>query len=245
MRVVVVGGRQEHGARLGRIAERARLLLEVERVDPPGVAQLDAAQTGSGDVDADGVRPLALVLEALDRPGAAVTALQTIKADAAFEEVAAIVSLSPGYVGLLDGTSGFDDFMLHPYSAEELAGRLRSLTRRNPPREPGDIVVDRAGQEVRIEGRNVALTAKEFALLAYLCERRGRVFSREHLLDRVWGSHYAVGSRTVDIHVRRLRAKLGSALPLETLRGRGYKLRREPSAGSSSVDPSQLGLASE
>ena len=69
------------------------------------------------------------------------------------------------------------------------------------------------------------LTAKEFALLAFLATNRGRVFSREILLSRVWGASYEGGARTVDIHVRRLRAKLGDALPLETLRGAGYKLR--------------------
>ena len=87
------------------------------------------------------------------------------------------------------------------------------------------IVVDKAGHEVYVDGRAVQLTAKEFALLAYLCERRGKVLSREHLLARVWGNRYEGGPRTVDIHVRRLRAKLGPALPLETLRGSGYKLR--------------------
>jgi DNA-binding response OmpR family regulator len=86
-------------------------------------------------------------------------------------------------------------------------------------------VVDKAGHEVYVDGKPVQLTAKEFALLAYLCERRGKVLSREHLLARVWGNRYEGGPRTVDIHVRRLRAKLGSALPLETLRGSGYKLR--------------------
>jgi DNA-binding response OmpR family regulator len=86
-------------------------------------------------------------------------------------------------------------------------------------------VVDKAGHEVYVDGRAVQLTAKEFALLAYLCERRGKVLSREHLLARVWGNRYEGGPRTVDIHVRRLRAKLGPALPLETLRGSGYKLR--------------------
>ena len=86
-------------------------------------------------------------------------------------------------------------------------------------------MVDKAGHEVIVDGRRVPLTAKEFALLAYLCERRGKVLSREHLLARVWGNRYEGGPRTVDIHVRRLRAKLGDALPLETLRGAGYKLR--------------------
>jgi DNA-binding response OmpR family regulator len=71
----------------------------------------------------------------------------------------------------------------------------------------------------------VTLTAKEFALLAFLSGNRGRVFTRDALLARVWGARYEGGARTVDIHVRRLRAKLGDALPLETLRGAGYKLR--------------------
>jgi DNA-binding winged helix-turn-helix (wHTH) protein len=95
----------------------------------------------------------------------------------------------------------------------------------------GSLVVDRAAHEVSVDGRRVTLTAKEFALLAFLAANRGRVFSRETLLARVWGSRYEGGARTVDIHVRRLRAKLGDALPLETLRGAGYKLRAPSDAG--------------
>jgi DNA-binding response OmpR family regulator len=87
-------------------------------------------------------------------------------------------------------------------------------------------------------GQAVALTAKEFALLVYLCERRGKVLSRDHLLARVWGNRYDGGPRTVDIHVRRLRAKLGDALPLETLRGSGYKLRM-PEAEGEELDAAQ------
>jgi DNA-binding winged helix-turn-helix (wHTH) protein len=242
MRVLIAGGRQEHGDRLARIAARADLRLEIERVSPPRDGLPDAFD--GQDEEGDGLRPLALLFEALDRPEEAATALRVLKDDAVFEDVGAIIALSPGQVARLGRAAGFDDFMLFPYTAEELEGRLRSLASRTARRAADDIVVDRDGQEVRIEGRNVALTAKEFALLSYLCERRGRVFSREHLLDRVWGSHYAVGSRTVDIHVRRLRAKLGDALPLETLRGRGYKLRREPSR-SSAIAGATLGLASE
>ena len=66
---------------------------------------------------------------------------------------------------------------------------------------------------------------REFALLSFLCDRRGRALTREQLLAKVWGARYEGGPRTVDIHVRRLRAKLGDDLPLETLRGAGYKLR--------------------
>ena len=97
--------------------------------------------------------------------------------------------------------------------------------------EIGALVVDRAAHEVSVDGRRVTLTAKEFALLGFLAANRGRVFSRETLLARVWGSRYEGGARTVDIHVRRLRAKLGDALPLETLRGAGYKLRAPSDLG--------------
>jgi len=102
----------------------------------------------------------------------------------------------------------------------------------NPSGMYGGIMVDKAAQEVSVDGRPIQLTAKEFALLAYLCDRRGKVLSRDHLLARVWGNRYDGGPRTVDIHVRRLRAKLGEALPLDTLRGSGYKLRVPDAAGA-------------
>ena len=83
------------------------------------------------------------------------------------------------------------------------------------------------GQRVLVDGRAVHLTPTEFALLAYIWQRRGQVLSRARLLVGVWGSDHDRGPRTVDVHVRRLRAKLGRALPLETVRsqrGCGYKL---------------------
>ena len=89
-----------------------------------------------------------------------------------------------------------------------------------------------ASRTLHVDGRAVQLTAREFALFTHLCQWRGRVLSREHLLTSVWGSRYSGGRRTVDIHVRSLRAKLGNALPLETVRGSGYRLR---SAGDSPV----------
>jgi DNA-binding response OmpR family regulator len=125
---------------------------------------------------------------------------------------------------------------------EELYARIRALEWRRSEfateerQKIGGIVIDKAGHEVMVDGRLAQLTAKEFALLSYLCERRGKVLSREHLLARVWGSRYEGGPRTVDIHVRRLRAKLGSALPLETLRGSGYKLRA-PESDNRAGDP--------
>jgi DNA-binding response OmpR family regulator len=94
------------------------------------------------------------------------------------------------------------------------------------PKEAGDgLMIDVRAHEVFLHGQPVPLTAREFALLHYLYERRGAVVSRKELLRDVWGESYGGGARTVDIHVRRLRAKLGAAW-FETIRGVGYKFRR-------------------
>ncbi len=183
------------------------------------------------DDDDLGIRPRALVFEALDRPDLAIAALRAVRKEPYFDNVGAIIAVTVGQIARIEPSSGFDDFVLHPYVPEELYGRIRSLEWRRSEfateerHKVAGIVVDKAGHEVYVDGKPVQLTAKEFSLLAYLCERRGKVLSREHLLARVWGNRYEGGPRTVDIHVRRLRAKLGAALPLETLRGSGYKLR--------------------
>mgnify|MGYP001168759092 CR=1 FL=1 len=183
------------------------------------------------DDDENNVQPRALVFEALDRPDLAVAALRTVRGEATFDSVGALIAVTVGQVARIEPSSGFDDFVLHPYVPEELYARIRALEWRRSEfateerHKVGPIVIDKAGHEVSVQGRPVQLTAKEFALLAYMCERRGKVLSRDHLLARVWGNRYDGGPRTVDIHVRRLRAKLGDALPLETLRGSGYKLR--------------------
>lgn len=177
------------------------------------------------------VRPRALIFEALDRPDLAVAALRVVRRESYFDNVGALISVTVGQVARIEPSSGFDDFCLFPYVPEELYTRIRALEWRRSEfateerHKVGGILVDKTGHEVVVDGRPVQLTAKEFALLAYFCERRGKVLSREHLLARVWGNRYEGGPRTVDIHVRRLRAKLGTALPLETLRGSGYKLR--------------------
>jgi len=191
----------------------------------------DPANLIADDDDELDVRPRALVFEALDRPDLAVAALRAVRKEPYFDNVGALVAVTVGQIARIEPSSGFDDFVLHPYVPEELYSRIRALEWRRSEfateerHKVGGIVVDRAGHEVSVDGRPIVLTAKEFALLAYLCERRGKVLSREHLLARVWGNRYDGGPRTVDIHVRRLRAKLGDALPLETLRGSGYKLR--------------------
>lgn len=185
---------------------------------------------GEDELDVES-RPRALLFEALDRPDLAMAALRAVRKEQVFDNVGAIISVTVGQIARVDPGSGFDDFVLHPYVPEEVYARIRSVEWRRSEfasderHKVGPIVIDKAAHEVAVDGRPVTLTAKEFSLLAYLCERRGKVLSRDHLLARVWGNRYDGGPRTVDIHVRRLRAKLGDALPLETLRGSGYKLR--------------------
>jgi DNA-binding winged helix-turn-helix (wHTH) protein len=172
----------------------------------------------------------AILIEAMDRPDLAAAALRALRREPVLEGVGAIVGINAPRVTSVDAASGFDDFVLIPYLPDELYMRIRAVEWRRSEFvseeqiKIGPIMIDRSGHEVRIEGRIVTLTAREFSLLVYLCDHRGRVVSRDEALDRVWGDRYEGGARTVDIHVRRLRSKLGKALPLVTLRGAGYKV---------------------
>jgi len=172
-----------------------------------------------------------MVFEAGERPDLAAAALRAARKVPELGETPTVVTLPPRQITSFDPASGFDDFIVMPCVPAELYARIRALEWRRSEfateerLKIGTLLVDRAAHEVSVEGRRVTLTAKEFALLSFLAANRGRVFSRETLLARVWGSRYEGGARTVDIHVRRLRAKVGDSLPLETLRGAGYKLR--------------------
>ena len=127
---------------------------------------------------------------------------------------------------------GADDYVTKPFSAKELVARVSALLRRTQRLDPAEpvvryrtITIDSARHVVTVDGREVRLTAKEFLLLLYLVQHRGRVLSRDLLLTDVWGYQYTGGTRTVDVHIRRLREKVPVLTDaIETIKQFGYKL---------------------
>lgn len=166
------------------------------------------------------------------RANAATAAVPIIMLTARAEESERIVGLE----------LGADDYLAKPFSPNELVARVRALLRR-AQREPvaaaatspvivyGPIVLDPTRHTVTWRGEPATLTAKEFLLLSYLLAHRGRVLSRDTLLTDVWGYRYTGGTRTVDVHVRRLREKLPPlSEALVTIKQFGYKLLEQPPA---------------
>ena len=146
-----------------------------------------------------------------------------------------LLVLQDGGAAVVQADWGASDFVLTGAAPAELSARLRLLRTREPaPRaeeggdriEVGDLVIDVNAYTARLRGQIIDLTYKEFELLKYLAANQGRVLTRETLLDEVWGEDYIGGSRTVDVHVRRLRAKLGTEHDhlIGTVRNVGYRL---------------------
>ena len=132
-----------------------------------------------------------------------------------------------------------DDYLTKPFNPRELVARVKSVLRRATPDRKelesavirhGDLTVDAGRREVRVDDEEVQLAPKEFDLLWELLDHRGLVLTRDQLLERVWGYTFAGDTRTVDVHVRQLRKKLGDASPIVTVWGIGYKAAPAPAS---------------
>jgi two-component system phosphate regulon response regulator PhoB len=160
------------------------------------------------------------VLRDLRARGATVPVLVLTARDTAADKIAGL-------------DAGADDYLVKPFELDELNARIRAVLRRIRPGladdrlTHGDIVIDRVAHRVRRAGQEIHLGPTEFRLLDHLMQHPGRVFSREQLLDAVWGSDVYVEARTVDVHVGRLRKALnieGTVNPIRTVRSAGYSL---------------------
>lgn len=141
---------------------------------------------------------------------------------------------------------GADDYIAKPFGIRELLARIKAVLRRYEINDKtaveqkkeddelenimaGNIFIDQGRHEVKVNGVTIELTYKEYELLSFLAKHRGRVYSRDELLDKVWGIDYVGETRTVDVHIRHLRQKIGQDQNgeeyIETIRGRGYKLK--------------------
>jgi DNA-binding response OmpR family regulator len=133
----------------------------------------------------------------------------------------------------LDSSTSIDDFVIKPWEATEVIARIKRILRQKESIDSeeilrcNDLVIDLSKYEVSLGGKPIILTFKEYQLLKFLASNRGKVFTREALLNKVWGWDYYGGDRTVDVHIRRLRSKIEDKEHsfIETIRNIGYKFR--------------------
>jgi DNA-binding response OmpR family regulator len=191
------------------VAKGADALDQVSS-DPPSLTILDLMLP-----DIDGIEVCRRIRKTSDVPILMLTARD--------EDVDKIIGLEVGA----------DDYLTKPFNPRELVARVKSILRRSTPERRqaesavlrhGDLSIDAGRREVRVGEEEIQLAPKEFDLLWELLDHRGLVLTRDQLLERVWGYTFAGDTRTVDVHVRQLRRKLGDASPIVTVWGVGYKV---------------------
>ena len=229
-------------------ATTARILVVDDEPDIVALVVYHLAKSGyrvsSASTGPDAVavakreRPALVVLD-LMLPGlSGFDVLREIRGDAGTKDIAVLMlTARKEEPDRIKGLSlGADDYLTKPFSPQELVLRVQAILRRTTAAgqagdvlQAGPITIDRAAHTVSVGGELLDLTATEYKLLLTLAERRGRVQARTHLLETVWEAAPDIQTRTVDMHVQRLRSKLGVAGDLiETVRGFGYRLSEEP-----------------
>jgi DNA-binding response OmpR family regulator len=186
-----------------------------EALDEAGSERLDLIVLDLMLPDLDGIEVCRRIRQGSDVPILMLTARD--------EDVDKIIGLEVGA----------DDYLTKPFNPRELVARVKSILRRSVSErreveskqlKHGDLEIDAGRREVRVAGTEIQLAPKEFDLLWELLDHKGIVLTRDQLLERVWGYTFAGDTRTVDVHVRQLRRKLGEASPIVTVWGVGYKV---------------------
>ncbi|MFL5930755.1 MAG: response regulator transcription factor, partial [Gaiellaceae bacterium] len=193
---------------------------------------VDVAPTGSEAIDKAEQNPSLIVLDLMlpDMDGIDVCRRLRKRSDVPILMLTARDEDIDKIIGL---EVGADDYMTKPFNPRELVARIKSILRRatterrdgeNAELRHGDLLIDSGRREVKVGDTEIQLAPKEFDLLWELLDHRGIVLTRDQLLERVWGYTFAGDTRTVDVHVRQLRRKLGEASPIVTVWGVGYKV---------------------
>ena len=219
------------------IADLLRLYLEKEGytvvIAPDGMRGVEQFRT---------VHPSLVLLDVMLPGEDGLSLLRFLRRDARTRRVPVIlVTARDAEMDKVKGLDcGADDYLTKPFGVMELLARVRALLRRTQEETPsaamtlGDVTLDRESHRVTAGGQEIALTHMEFELLAFLMAHAGKAVTREVLLDDVWGIAYSGDTRTIDVHVRTLRQKLGdSGRMIATIRNVGYRMDEHPEAGES------------
>lgn len=176
-------------------------------------------------------RPQLILLDVMLPGEDGISILKRIKAGGNSVPVIMVTAKSAEYDKVVGLDCGADDYITKPFGMMELLSRIRAVLRRCAPLKSrlsmGEVVLDNEAHTVTVKGKPVELTYKEFELLRCLMESPGKVFTRDMLLERIWGYEFGGETRTVDVHVRTLRQKLEGADIVKTVRGVGYSARLE------------------
>ena len=215
-----------------------RILILSEKRDLSEQLERDLTKSGHGAIatgfddatPAIGARRPDLILVDITLQGGIIEIWRQLRYELEERNIHTIVLIPRDRIGEVEFLEGMTDFISCPYDIRELEMRIKLVLRQTEEADSGDVikvgnlVIDPARYEVTVDGWPVVLTLKEYELLRYLATRKGRVITRKVLLDQVWGYDYYGGTRTVDVHIGRLRTKIekGRYSFIKTVRGVGY-----------------------